>query len=153
MFLCFKDLTNIDLFLTSREVEESLLRRETAPCLAWCYDNKSKLRKNKVLILLPLQIWEIYIVKRSPELLVGQVLLILFIFFNTWRLDSCKIKLLVQSRCIGLSVLHVSMIQPSINTNTCTGTWTMKNYWICNFKILMMPCKAEWEFEWVNKHL
>lgn len=55
----FKDLTNIDLFLTSREVEESLLRRETAPCLAWCYDNKSKLRKNKVLILLPLQIWEI----------------------------------------------------------------------------------------------
>lgn len=92
MFLCFKDLTNIDLFLTSREVEESLLRRETAPCLAWCYDNKSKLRKNKVLILLPLQIWEIWIVKRSSELLVGQVLLILFIFFNTWRLYSCKIK-------------------------------------------------------------
>ncbi|XP_048744927.1 E3 ubiquitin-protein transferase MAEA-like isoform X1 [Ostrea edulis] len=42
-----QDLTNIDLFLTSREVEESLIRRETTPCLAWCYDNKSKLRKNK----------------------------------------------------------------------------------------------------------
>lgn len=148
MFLCFKDLTNIDLFLTSREVEESLLRRETAPCLAWCYDNKSKLRKNKVLILLPLQIWEIYIVKRSSELLVGQVLLILLFSLTPEDLILAKLKLLVQSRCIGLSVLHVSMIKPLINTNTCTGTWT-----ICNFKILMMPCKAEWEFEWANKHL
>ncbi|XP_060064943.1 E3 ubiquitin-protein transferase MAEA-like [Ylistrum balloti] len=42
-----EDLTNIDLFLTSKQVEESLLRRETTPCLNWCYDNKSKLRKMK----------------------------------------------------------------------------------------------------------
>ncbi|KAJ8316899.1 hypothetical protein KUTeg_004803 [Tegillarca granosa] len=42
-----EDLTNIDLFLTSKEVEESLLRHETTPCLMWCYDNKSKLRKMK----------------------------------------------------------------------------------------------------------
>ncbi|GAB1604254.1 E3 ubiquitin-protein transferase MAEA-like [Argonauta hians] len=42
-----EDLTNIDLFLTSKEVEESLLRRETCLCLSWCHDNKSKLRKLK----------------------------------------------------------------------------------------------------------
>ncbi|XP_046361076.1 E3 ubiquitin-protein transferase MAEA-like [Haliotis cracherodii] len=42
-----EDLTNIELFLTSKEVEESLMRHETGPCLAWCYDNKSKLRKMK----------------------------------------------------------------------------------------------------------
>ncbi|KAL5022038.1 hypothetical protein ScPMuIL_001193 [Solemya velum] len=42
-----EDLTNIDLFFTSKEVEESLLRHETAPCLNWCYENKSKLRKLK----------------------------------------------------------------------------------------------------------
>ncbi|XP_074598943.1 E3 ubiquitin-protein transferase Katazuke [Brevipalpus obovatus] len=40
-------LTNIDLFLTSRQVEESLLRKETATCLNWCHDYKSKLRKIK----------------------------------------------------------------------------------------------------------
>ncbi|XP_041368384.1 E3 ubiquitin-protein transferase MAEA-like [Gigantopelta aegis] len=40
-----EDLTNIDLFLTSKEVEESLIRHETGPCLNWCYENKSKLRK------------------------------------------------------------------------------------------------------------
>jgi macrophage erythroblast attacher len=40
-----EDLTNIDLFLVSRQVEESLSRRETVKCLSWCYDNKSKLRK------------------------------------------------------------------------------------------------------------
>ncbi|XP_070541046.1 E3 ubiquitin-protein transferase MAEA-like [Ptychodera flava] len=42
-----KDLTNIELFMVSKEVEESLLRRETSSCLAWCHDNKSKLRKIK----------------------------------------------------------------------------------------------------------
>ena len=39
---------DIDLFLVSRKVEESLLQREIGPCLAWCYENKSKLRKLKV---------------------------------------------------------------------------------------------------------
>ncbi|KFM83088.1 Macrophage erythroblast attacher, partial [Stegodyphus mimosarum] len=42
-----EDLTNINLFLISKEVEESLQRHETTNCLNWCYDNKSKLRKLK----------------------------------------------------------------------------------------------------------
>ncbi|ESO95172.1 hypothetical protein LOTGIDRAFT_117625 [Lottia gigantea] len=42
-----EDLTNIDLFLTSKEVEESLMMNDTSACLAWCHDNKSKLRKMK----------------------------------------------------------------------------------------------------------
>jgi macrophage erythroblast attacher len=42
-----KDLTNIDIFLTSREVERSLSNHETTKCLLWCHDNKSKLRKLK----------------------------------------------------------------------------------------------------------
>lgn len=40
-------LTNIDLFLVSRQVEDSLKSRETCRCLSWCHDNKSKLRKIK----------------------------------------------------------------------------------------------------------
>ncbi|KAK2504860.1 hypothetical protein MC885_009405, partial [Smutsia gigantea] len=46
---CFlpQDLVNIEMFLTAKEVEESLERRETATCLAWCHDNKSRLRKMK----------------------------------------------------------------------------------------------------------
>ena len=35
------------MFLTAREVEESLAREELAKCLAWCHDNKSRLRKLK----------------------------------------------------------------------------------------------------------
>uniref|UniRef100_A0A8C5HLE6 E3 ubiquitin-protein transferase MAEA n=1 Tax=Gouania willdenowi TaxID=441366 RepID=A0A8C5HLE6_GOUWI len=43
-----EDLVNIEMFLTAKEVEESLERQETATCLAWCHDNKSRLRqKNK----------------------------------------------------------------------------------------------------------
>ncbi|XP_017773372.1 PREDICTED: macrophage erythroblast attacher [Nicrophorus vespilloides] len=42
-----KDLTNIDIFLTSREVEKTLAGRETHKCLQWCHDNRSKLRKLK----------------------------------------------------------------------------------------------------------
>ncbi|XP_039694279.1 E3 ubiquitin-protein transferase MAEA isoform X3 [Pteropus medius] len=43
-----EDLVNIEMFLTAKEVEESLERRETATCLAWCHDNKSRLRKMKL---------------------------------------------------------------------------------------------------------
>ncbi|TSV81478.1 Macrophage erythroblast attacher [Bagarius yarrelli] len=42
-----EDLVNIEMFLTAKEVEESLERQETATCLAWCHDNKSRLRKMK----------------------------------------------------------------------------------------------------------
>lgn len=40
-----RDLTNLEIFQTSREVEEDLKQRQTAKCIAWCLDNKSKLRK------------------------------------------------------------------------------------------------------------
>eukprot|EP00118_Oscarella_pearsei_P010096 m.60521 g.60521 ORF g.60521 m.60521 type:complete len:411 (+) comp34934_c0_seq4:22-1254(+) len=40
-------LVDIDVFLVSRKVEEALKRRDTAPCLAWCYENRYKLRKLK----------------------------------------------------------------------------------------------------------
>ncbi|XP_022664768.1 macrophage erythroblast attacher-like isoform X2 [Varroa destructor] len=40
-----RELTNTELFLVSRDVEDALQRGDTAPCLAWCHDNKSKLRK------------------------------------------------------------------------------------------------------------
>ena len=41
------ELSNTEVFLTAREVEESLGRHELAKCLAWCHDNKSRLRKLK----------------------------------------------------------------------------------------------------------
>ncbi|XP_035826567.1 E3 ubiquitin-protein transferase MAEA isoform X2 [Aplysia californica] len=42
-----EDLTNIDLFMMSKEIEDSLSKFETKPCLNWCADNRSKLRKMK----------------------------------------------------------------------------------------------------------
>jgi len=42
-----EDLTNIELFMMSKEIEDSLTRFETKPCLNWCADNRSKLRKMK----------------------------------------------------------------------------------------------------------
>ncbi|KAK2154234.1 hypothetical protein LSH36_274g06049 [Paralvinella palmiformis] len=42
-----ENLTNIELFLVSKEVEESLGRGETMKCLNWCHDNKSRLRRMK----------------------------------------------------------------------------------------------------------
>ncbi|XP_069488260.1 E3 ubiquitin-protein transferase MAEA isoform X3 [Ambystoma mexicanum] len=45
-----EDLVNIEMFLTAKEVEESLERQETMTCLAWCHDNKSRLRKMKTLL-------------------------------------------------------------------------------------------------------
>ena len=47
-YLALQELTNIDLFMISKDVEESLVRHDTAKCLAWCHDNKSKLKKMRV---------------------------------------------------------------------------------------------------------
>ena len=41
------ELTNINVFLVAKEVEEALQNKDTAKCLTWCHDNKSKLRKLK----------------------------------------------------------------------------------------------------------
>ena len=40
-----EDLTNINLFLVAKDVEESLSKKDVNKCLSWCHDNKSKLRK------------------------------------------------------------------------------------------------------------
>ena len=47
MTFFLQDLTNVDIFLQSKRIEEALLRHETGPCLAWCYENKTKLRKSQ----------------------------------------------------------------------------------------------------------
>lgn len=62
-----RDLTNIDIFLTSREVEKSLANRETHKCLMWCHDNKSKLRKLKSNMEFNLRIQEFVELIRSDH--------------------------------------------------------------------------------------
>ncbi|XP_059171644.1 E3 ubiquitin-protein transferase MAEA-like [Physella acuta] len=42
-----EDLTNIELFMMSKEIEDALAKSDTKPCLSWCIDNRSKLRKMK----------------------------------------------------------------------------------------------------------
>lgn len=42
-----ENLTNIELFMVAKRVENSLEAGDTSKCLAWCHDNKSKLRKIK----------------------------------------------------------------------------------------------------------
>uniref|UniRef100_A0A1B6DYG4 Macrophage erythroblast attacher n=1 Tax=Clastoptera arizonana TaxID=38151 RepID=A0A1B6DYG4_9HEMI len=47
-----------DIFLVSRDVEKSLAEKETSKCLAWCHDNRSKLRKLKSSLEFNLRIQE-----------------------------------------------------------------------------------------------
>lgn len=42
-----KNLTNLEIFQVSQKIRESLAAGDTSKCLAWCHDNRSKLRKNK----------------------------------------------------------------------------------------------------------
>ena len=37
----------MDIFLVCHKVEEALRNHDTGPCLAWCHDNRSKLRRMK----------------------------------------------------------------------------------------------------------
>ena len=40
-------LTNTNIFVVAKDVEEALMREDTPKCLAWCRNNKGKLRKMK----------------------------------------------------------------------------------------------------------
>ncbi|XKL62793.1 hypothetical protein PGB90_002626 [Kerria lacca] len=62
-----KDLTNIDVFLVSREVEKSLAEHDTSKCLAWCHDNRSKLRKLKSSMEFNLRIQEFIELVRTDK--------------------------------------------------------------------------------------
>ncbi|VVC28095.1 CTLH, C-terminal LisH motif,CTLH/CRA C-terminal to LisH motif domain,CRA domain [Cinara cedri] len=63
------DLTNIDLFMISKEVEQSLANHETAKCLSWCHDNRSKLRKLRSTMEFNLRIQEfIELVRKDKRL-------------------------------------------------------------------------------------
>ena len=42
------EMTNIDVFLTEKEIINSLKAKDTNKCLAWCNENKSKLKKINV---------------------------------------------------------------------------------------------------------
>ncbi|GFQ06435.1 macrophage erythroblast attacher [Phtheirospermum japonicum] len=41
------DLVDIDVFLEAKKVIDALQKKEVAPALAWCADNKSRLKKSK----------------------------------------------------------------------------------------------------------
>lgn len=53
--------------MVSREVEKSLANRETTKCLAWCHDNRSKLRKLKSNMEFNLRIQEFVELIRSDR--------------------------------------------------------------------------------------
>ncbi|KAF3788245.1 Macrophage erythroblast attacher [Nymphaea thermarum] len=42
-----KDLVDIDIFLEAKKVIDALQNKEVGPALAWCAENKSKLKKSK----------------------------------------------------------------------------------------------------------
>ncbi|KAK6933345.1 hypothetical protein RJ641_036239 [Dillenia turbinata] len=44
-----QDLVDIDVFQEARRVIEALQNRDVSPALAWCAENKSRLKKSKVL--------------------------------------------------------------------------------------------------------
>ncbi|KAG8067261.1 hypothetical protein GUJ93_ZPchr0005g15727 [Zizania palustris] len=43
----FQDLVDIDVFLDAKRVIDSLQNKEIAPALAWCAENRSRLKKSK----------------------------------------------------------------------------------------------------------
>lgn len=62
-----RDLTNLDTFQTTREVEEDLANHRTAKCIAWCIDNKSKLRKINSTIEFQLRVQEFVELIRADQ--------------------------------------------------------------------------------------
>uniref|UniRef100_A0A0K2UIZ2 Macrophage erythroblast attacher n=1 Tax=Lepeophtheirus salmonis TaxID=72036 RepID=A0A0K2UIZ2_LEPSM len=63
------DLTNIHLFLVAKEVEDDLALKDVTKCLAWCHDNKSKLRKMKSTLEFDMRLQEfIELIKKNKKM-------------------------------------------------------------------------------------
>lgn len=63
-----ENLTNLEFFSVAQRVETSLMAGDTSKCLAWCHDNKSKLRKLKSTLELRLRQQEfIELVKQNRK--------------------------------------------------------------------------------------
>lgn len=45
-----QDLVDIEVFHEAKRVIDALQNKEVAPALAWCAENKSRLKKSKVLL-------------------------------------------------------------------------------------------------------
>jgi macrophage erythroblast attacher len=50
LFLGLQDLVDIDIFVDARKVVDALLKKDCSEALAWCAENKSKLKKGKVVV-------------------------------------------------------------------------------------------------------
>lgn len=66
-----RDLTNIDIFQVSREVEKDLGKQNTQKLIMWCSDNKSKLRKINSDIEFKLRVQEFIELIREDKRLVA----------------------------------------------------------------------------------
>lgn len=51
-FLSSQDLVDTDVFLEAKKVIDALKKKEVGPALAWCAENKSRLKKSKVAYVL-----------------------------------------------------------------------------------------------------
>lgn len=66
-----RDLTNISIFQTSKEVEQDLANHNTVKCIAWCNDNKSKLKKINSTIEFQLRVQEMVELIRADKRLAA----------------------------------------------------------------------------------
>lgn len=90
----------LDLFMVSKEVEQSLAHRETAKCLAWCHDNRSKLRKLRSTMEFNLRIQEFIELVRQDK-----------------RLDAVKLVLEIRYFVLIILTIHfcVNYVVPIIS--------------------------------------
>lgn len=68
--------------MVSKEVEQSLANHETAKCLAWCHDNRSKLRKLRSTMEFNLRIQEFIELVRQDKRLDAVRLVYSYIFLH-----------------------------------------------------------------------
>ncbi|KAL9230528.1 hypothetical protein vseg_005866 [Gypsophila vaccaria] len=62
-----QDLVDIDVFYEARSVIEALQNKEVAPALAWCADNKSRLKKSKSKLEFQLRLQEFIELVRADD--------------------------------------------------------------------------------------
>uniref|UniRef100_A0A182SIE8 E3 ubiquitin-protein transferase MAEA n=1 Tax=Anopheles maculatus TaxID=74869 RepID=A0A182SIE8_9DIPT len=133
-----RDLTNLDIFQVTREVERDLVNRCTLKCIAWCNDNKSKLKKINSTIEFQLRVQEfVELIREDKRLLAVRHAQKYFPAFEHEQLKEIR-------QCMALLAFPVSTEIEPYKTLFDPQRWhdLVLHFRLENYRLFQLPAQS-----------
>uniref|UniRef100_A0A182QNF3 E3 ubiquitin-protein transferase MAEA n=1 Tax=Anopheles farauti TaxID=69004 RepID=A0A182QNF3_9DIPT len=133
-----RDLTNLDIFQVMREVERDLVNRCTVKCIAWCNDNKTKLKKINSTLEFQLRVQEfVELIRDDKRLLAVRHAQKYFPLFEHEQLKEIR-------QCMALLAFPVSTEIEPYKTLFDPQRWhdLVLHFRLENYRLFQLPAQS-----------